>query len=108
MNSSIAGARGIVRSVNGSILTTFEWGLGTLSNNRAEAFALLQGLYQLKKLNISNAMVFGDSSIVINLMTHDRPTKNIALHQTISRCRNLLEGMKGTSFYHILCKYNKC
>ena len=79
-NPGIAGAGGIIKYENGRSIVSFEWGLGSLSSNKAEAYTLLQGLYQLKALNISNAMVFGDSSIIINMMIHDHLISNMDLH----------------------------
>eukprot|EP00253_Pinus_taeda_P010059 PITA_10059 len=47
-NTGAAGAGGIICNPNGKPLVTFEWGLGILSNNRAEALALYQGILQLQ------------------------------------------------------------
>ena len=43
-NPDIAGAGGLIRDEHGSIMISFEWGLGTLSNNKAKAYALHKGL----------------------------------------------------------------
>ena len=106
-NLGIAGVGGIIINENGKSLISYEWGLGSPSNDKMEAYALLQGLHQLKKLNISNEMVFGDSSIIINMMNHDHPIRNIDLHRIISRCRSISKYMEGITFYHILWRNNK-
>lgn len=51
-NSRVAGAGGVIYNPNGYLIASFEWVLGTLSNNRAEALALYQGLIQLQELGI--------------------------------------------------------
>lgn len=39
-NPGIAGVGGVIYNTNGDIRATYEWGLGPLSNNRAEALTL--------------------------------------------------------------------
>ena len=43
-NPGTIGAGGIICNGNGDMLIEYEWGLGSVSNNRAEALALFQGL----------------------------------------------------------------
>jgi len=43
-NLGVAGAGGVIYNPNGDPIVSFEWGLRNLSNNRAEALALYQGL----------------------------------------------------------------
>jgi len=81
-NPGTAGVGGVIYNPSGSIIATFEWGLGPLSNIRAEALALYQGLNQLQKFGINKAMIFGDSATIISLMVSSRKTCNIFLHQT--------------------------
>lgn len=106
-NPGVAGAGGIICNEEGNIISSFEWGLGALSNNRSEALALLQGILQLQKLGINNAMIFDDSTIIISIMVHKRLASNVVLQQTTSRCQLLIENMQGVNFYHILRTLNK-
>lgn len=69
-NLGTAGAGGIIYNANGEIQLSYEWGLGPLSNNRAEALTLYHGLVQLRNLGINAAMVLGDSTTIISLMVH--------------------------------------
>ena len=67
----IVGAGGLIRDENGSVLFSFEWGLSSFSNIKAEVYALHQGLQLIKRYNMANAMVFGDSAIIISMMLKD-------------------------------------
>ena len=75
----MAGAGRIICNANGDIIISYEWGLGNLSNNRAEALTLYQGLIQLQKLCIHTATIIGDSNIVIILMVYNRNASNVIL-----------------------------
>ena len=101
------GAGGIICNGNGDVLIEYEWGLGNLSNNRAEALALYQGLLQRQRLGIRTAIVIGDSAIVISLMVHNRKAPNLALQRIIDRCQAFDQQMKGNFFYHVLRSLNK-
>ena len=68
----------------GNHIVSFEWGLVIMSNNKAEAYALMQGLQLIKKLKIKNVLVFRDSSIVIQMMLNASMTPNITLNKLIT------------------------
>ena len=106
-NPGTAGAGGLICNSNGDVITEYEWGLGYASNNRAEAFALLQGLIQLQKLGISKATIIGDSAIIIGLMTSKRNAQNLSLQKILERCHSLDQQMKGNQYYHVLRSLNK-
>lgn len=106
-NPGAAGAAGVIFKPNGEPLVTFEWGLGILSNNRAEALALYQGILQLQIHEIKKAMIFGDSAIIISLMTSKRKASNIFLQQTISRCQVMINQTQDFQVYHILRTINR-
>lgn len=40
---------GLILDPKGEVITTYEWGLGTMTNNRVEAYNLLMGTNILKK-----------------------------------------------------------
>lgn len=106
-NPGMAGAGGLIWNGNGDVLNEYEWGLGHASNNRAEAFSLLQGLLQLHKLGISKATIIGDSAIIIGLMISNRKAQNLCLQQINERCHTLDQQMKGNLYYHVLRTLNK-
>ena len=87
---------------HGCILASFEWGLGSLSNNRAEAYTLFKGLQIIKNLNLQNVMIFSDSAIIVNMMINIKKTPNISLSRLIDRWRILSKDMEDLSFFHIL------
>lgn len=106
-NPRTAGAGGIIYNANGDIKITYEWGLGPLSNNMAEALALYQGLIQLQNLGINTAMVLGDLAAIVSLMVYNRSTSNVLLQQTINRCQVLTHKMIDIHFFHVLRSLNK-
>ena len=106
-NPGKAGAGGIICNANGDTILSFEWGLGPLSNNKAEALALYQGLLQLQVLGIHTTTVIGDSAIIISLMVHKRTATNLALQQLIIRCHALIQQMNEIQFIHVLRSLNK-
>lgn len=106
-NPGAAGAGGIILDPTGASVSSFEWGLGNLTNNRAEALGLYQGLLQLQKHGISKALIFGDSTIIISLMNSKRQASNIFLHQIISQCKNLLSQDWEYHFFHVLHSNNQ-
>lgn len=107
LNPGIAGVGGVICNANGDCMVSYEWGLGHLSNNRAEALALYQGLVQLSKLGIDTAHIFGDSTVVIGLMAQNKYLPNVLLHLSISRCKNLGQSFITLTFCHILRSFNK-
>eukprot|EP00253_Pinus_taeda_P018691 PITA_18691 len=106
-NPSQAGAGGLIMDEKGDTILSYEWSLGKRTNNSAEALALYQGLTQLRNLGIKNATIFGDSSIIIRLMTQNRSSPNSILQQVIHRNRVLLKNFEEIQFYHILRNLNK-
>ena len=64
-------------------MATYEWGLGFLSNNRAEAYAPLKVLKIIKTLKMGNVMIFGDSKIIISMTMNSTQTPNISLSRLI-------------------------
>lgn len=78
-----------------------------LSNNRAKALALYQGLVQLQKLGINTAMILGDSTAIISLMVHNQNASNVLLQQNINQCQALAQQMTDLHFFHVLRTLNK-
>jgi len=97
----------VILDANGEIVLSYEWGLGHISNNRAEALALYQGLLQLGKLGTDVASIYGDSAVVISSMVQKRDPLNVCLQQTLSRCQSLAHHVKDLRFHHVLRSLNK-
>ena len=75
-NPGLAGGGGVLLSDENTILATYVWGLGIMSNNKAEVLALWQGLRQAQERNIDSLVVFGDSKLIIQALSpkNCRPT----------------------------------
>lgn len=97
----------MIFNANGECILQYEWGLGKVSNNRAEALDLFQGLTQLGKLGIKKEKLFGDSSIVICLMVHQQNSPNTLIQQINRRNQIFHQAMEDIQYHHILRKLNK-
>lgn len=106
-NPGVAGAGGIILNPSGEPISSYEWGLGILSNNRAKALGLYQGILQLHVQGIIKALIFGDSTIIISLMNSNRKVSNLFLHQLINRCKSLLSQDMEYKFFHVLRSNNQ-
>ena len=91
----------------GSNISTYQWGLRKSSNNKAMAYALLQGLQIIKEFKFNNAMVFQDSSIIIPMTMKLALSPNIDLSKLITYHRILNREVGDIYFYHILRHNNK-
>ena len=60
-NPGKAGAGGLVFYPGGRLETIFSWGVGQLTNNQAELFALLKSYQIAKAVGHKNIQIFGDS-----------------------------------------------
>eukprot|EP00253_Pinus_taeda_P007019 PITA_07019 len=111
-NPGQAGAGGVILNEFGDEICSYEWSLGTKTNNNAEVLALYQGLIQLKNMGIRKALVFVDSAIIIRLMNYNQRSPNSNLQQHIERIKLLLNHFEHIKFYHILrtlnMKADKC
>ena len=85
----------------------YSWGLGQMSNHKAEANGLLLGLRIIREEKINNEIIFGDSSLIIHAMVSGTLPKNVALSQVLYRAKNLVKKIGVVDFYHILRENNK-
>eukprot|EP00253_Pinus_taeda_P003539 PITA_03539 len=106
-NPGQAGAGGIIRDPHGKILVKYEWGLGVMSNNKAEAYNLLLGSSIAKKLGLQNLLILGDSAIIISSMNSDKDFRQTALNRIKDRITENLRSITGVSHKHILRENNK-
>ena len=60
-NPGIAGAGGLIFSLDNEKICSFCWGLGICSNNQAENYYLLMACQIAKKIGIKEIQIFGDS-----------------------------------------------
>lgn len=83
-------------------MVTYEWGLGNMTNNKAEAYNILLGTSILKRLNIQNPIIMGDSTILIAAMATGGEFKQIALNNLKTRIMDNISDMRGATFKHVL------
>ena len=60
-NPGISGARGLVYSLDKLLKTKFSWGLGFMSNNQDESYALLKSFQIAKELGFKTIQIFDNS-----------------------------------------------
>lgn len=105
-NPGMAEAGGLIINPKEASIHRFAWGLGHTSSIQAEVMALFQGIKMLKELGYTEAIVFGDSQVIINAMVTNTNFADLRLARTISR----IKGMKkllSLEFFHILRTNNK-
>ena len=74
-NPGRAGGGGIILEPRGKVVIEYYWNIGYNSNNMAEAYGLWKGLKQLKKKEVEEVLVFGDSRIIIQALNGGRKGK---------------------------------
>lgn len=105
-NPGAAGAGGIIKNHNGTPICRYEWGLGKASNNAAEAYSLLLGTTILFRRGLRNAIILGDSAIIISSMTTGKEFIKEGLNKTRTRIIDNLRNMGEITFLHVLRENN--
>jgi len=105
-NPGKAGAGGIIKNHNGKTILCYEWGLGKVSNNVAEAYSLLLGTSILNRLGIKNAVILGDSAIVIAALVSRSDFNKAALNNIKLRIQDNIRSMGEPTFKHVLRENN--
>ena len=62
------GAGGFIYYLGGMLETSFSWGVGHVSNNQAELYALLKACQLAKAVGHNNIQIFGDSENIIKAL----------------------------------------
>jgi len=101
-NSGQAGGGGVILSPDNSFLSSFAWGLGVDSNNKAEAMALWQGLTQAQDRGITSISVFGDSRIIIQAMSLKKYPSHLQLSRILHKISLLSSKFQKIRYFHIL------
>ena len=81
-------------------MDTYSWNLGIVSNNVAEAYALLKGIQIAKERHINQLTVIGDSKTIIRHFVKNTAPKNYVLQRIIARIKNAIKEMN-IVFLHI-------
>ena len=74
---------GVIYNLKENIEIDYSWSIGFDTNNMDEAYSLWQGLKQLENLGVDEAMVFGDSRIIIQVMNVPRQLNNLKLYRLL-------------------------
>lgn len=106
-NPRKAGPGGTVNSTEGTLIHSFAWGLGFNSSIQAEALALYQGLKLLLSLEIKEAIILGDSQVIIKLMVTNTAPRDLRLARQIQRIRSLGKLFQNLKYFHVLRENNK-
>ena len=106
-NPAKAGARGLIFFPGGRLETSFSWGVGQLTNNQAELFALLKSYQIAKAVGPNNIQIFGDSEIIIKFLNSASKFNNLSLNVTMQRLHFILIDVDYDSSFHILHDFNK-
>eukprot|EP00253_Pinus_taeda_P035640 PITA_35640 len=101
-NPGQAGAGGIIKDSQGKTIVTYEWGLGSMSNNKAEAYSLLLGTSIARNLGLQNPLIMGDSAIIIEAMTSGKDFKQMALNSIKGRIMETIRSFSEVTFKQIL------
>ena len=101
------GTGGLIFYLGGKLETSFNWGVGHLTNNQAKLFALLKACQLAKATGHNNLQIFGDSEIVIKVLNSNSMFNNLSLNVTMQRLHFILIDCASVISYHILCGLNK-
>jgi len=78
-----------------------------MTNNQVEAYNLLIGTKILKKNQIKDPIIIGDSTIIIAAMEAGKELKNAALNKIRQRILDNKKNMEKVVFKHVLRTQNK-
>jgi len=106
-NPGKAGSGGVLMSVNGTIVSSYHWGLGIESNNIAECYGLLQGLRIANTKGINALSVFGDSRMLIQALINKKRPDHLKLALLYRKIQMTCKKFHSIRFYHILRGLNK-
>ena len=93
--------------MDGQLETKFSSGLGSETNNIAEALALWQGLLIAKNQGNVELTVLGDSRIVIQAMAENSLPNQMHLRHLIKKIKILALSFLKIDFFHVLRIHNK-
>jgi len=105
-NPGQAGGGGVIFSADNSLRTSFAWGLGHDSNNKAEALALWQGLKLAHENKIIDLTVFGDSRLIVQAMALKKVPPHLHISRILLKISRIADRFRNIRFYHILRNLN--
>jgi len=101
-NPGRVGAGGLILDPNGKRISTYEWGLGEMSNNKAESYSFLLGTKILKKKGVKDPIITGDSAIIIVAMETGKEFKSSTINKISHRIKINTKNMGKIAYKHVL------
>ena len=98
-NSGKDGGVGLIYFPGGRLETSFSWGLGQITNNQAEIFALLKPCQLAKEARHKDFQIFGDSEILIKVLNTHKQFSIFSLTGTMQRIQFILIEFDYVSFF---------
>ena len=92
---------GFLYGPEGNQEISYAWGLGTMANNQTEIHALYCGICIFYSQQIKSEVVFGDSSLIINLIRKRSAVKDLTLSRMLLRILHLLSTFDTVYFDHV-------
>ena len=105
-NPRVAGGGGVIIFPEGNIETEYYWNIGNDTNNMAEAYGIWQGLKLLEAMGVDEAIMLGDSRLIIQAMNGTSQCQNLRLSRLLKRILFISRSFQHLEFFHILCKLN--
>ena len=102
----VVGGGGIIICPEGNNELEYYWNIGIDTNNMVEAYGLWQGLKQLENLGIDEAIVIGDSRLIIQEMNGTSNSKSLRLSRLIARIQSISRSSRHLEFVHVLRELN--
>ena len=93
-NPGVAGAGGVIMSPKGNDEYEYYWNIGIDTNNMVEAYGIWQGLKKQETLGVEEAIVIGDSRLIIQAMFGTRQGNNLRLSRLIKRIQSISRTFK--------------
>ena len=72
----------------------------------AEAYRLWQGLKQMQSVGAEEAVVIGDSRLIIQAMRGGGRGKHERMERLLNRIRDMVKRLRKIEFYHVLRELN--